>query len=186
MNVLSDRTIKACLRGGRIGIDPLDENDIQPASVDLRLSAKFLLPRWGKVIDPQEDTTVHYDPFIVQHDEWVIKAHEFFLGATFERIRLPSDVRGRVEGKSSLARLGLVVHVTGGFIDPGFEGPITLEMCNLSENHIILRPGMKICQLELTRLTTPADRPYGSPGLGSKYTNNEDGPTPSLSHMKGS
>lgn len=186
--MLSDHSIKFGIQIGRIGIYPLDFNDIQPASVDLHLDHRFrrpIKPLPSFVLDPEVDNSNMFAPFTAQ-GPLRIEPGQFLLGATSERVKLGRDIAARVEGKSSLARLGLVVHVTGGFIDPGFDGPITLEMCNLAPMPIVLRPGMKVCQIAFSHMTTPAERPYGSPGLGSKYTDNDAGPTASKIHEEGS
>ena len=181
MTVLSDRTILKELELGRIVIDPLDPRDVQPASVDLHLSDSLLIFVNSKrpFIDIRENiadltervTATPESPFILHPGEFV-------LGSTHERVELPDDLVARLEGKSSLGRLGLVIHSTAGFVDPGFRGPLTLELSNNARLPITLYPGMKICQISYIRLTEPAWRPYGTPGLGSKYQE-QDGPTPS-------
>ena len=179
--ILSDRTIREELAAGRIGIDPLDPGDIQPSSVDLRLDRYFRVFRNHRqsVIDvkePQDDLTelVEIEPDGV----FVLHPGELVLGSTAERVRLPDDLVARLEGKSSLGRLGLAIHSTAGFVDAGWDGYLTLELSNAATLPIKLYPGMKIGQISFLRMTTPADRPYGSSGLGSKYQG-QWGPTPS-------
>ena len=168
--MLSNVNIKDALREGLIRIDGLQESAIQPASVDLHLAKEFIIPRehyeWGGwAQDPykQEDIDVAFGS-VHNWDEFVLGSLEFALAATSEVVCLGNEIAAEVSGKSSLARLGLVVHVTAGFIDPGFEGPITLELFNCSPNAILLTPGMPIAQLVFTRLDTPA-----SPGYAGKY-----------------
>lgn len=179
--ILSDRSIREELAAGRIVIDPLDEGNIQPSSVDLRLDRYFRLfmNHSYRVIDvkeDQEDLTELVD--VREDDVFILHPGEFVLGATAEQIGLPDDLVGRLEGKSSLARLGLLIHSTAGFLDPGFRGHVTLEFSNVANLPITLYPGMKIGQVSFERMTTPADRPYGSAGMGSKYQG-QRGPTPS-------
>ena len=179
--VLSDRSIMEALASGRIKIDPLDERHIQPSSVDLRVDQYFRLFRnhSRRVIDVREDLEDLTELVDVGPDEpLILHPGEFLLGSTLETVGLPSDLVGRLEGKSSLGRLGLVIHSTAGFIDAGFEGHITLELSNVANLPITLYPGMKIGQISFFEMTTPADRPYGSAGLGSKY-HGQRGPTPS-------
>jgi len=181
MSVLSDATIIQELTAGRLGIDPLDEQAIQPASVDLRLDRAFRTFRvtsraYVDVRQPADDLT---ELVTVQDDEpFVLQPHTFCLGSTLETVTLPDDIVARVDGKSSLGRLGLLVHATAGYVDPGWTGRLTLELSNQSQMPIALYYGMRIAQISFFRLTTPALRPYGSPGLGSKYQG-QTGPTPS-------
>ena len=170
--VLSDRTIKDELEKGRIVIDPLDPADIQPASVDLRLDRKILV--FSNSRRPHIDVRMTMDDLTetVQIDDeipFILHPGEFVLGSTLEHIELPDDLVARLEGKSSLGRIGLVIHSTAGFVDPGWRGHLTLELSNLARLPITLYYGMKIGQISYLRLTTPADRLYGSEGLGSKY-----------------
>src|SRR5688500_7425932 len=179
--ILSDRTIKEEIAAGRIVVDPLDERNIQPSSVDLTLDRFFrlFLNHSYPIIDvkeDQEDLTELVE--IKEDDRFILHPGEFVLGATAEMIGLPDDLVGRLEGKSSLARLGLLIHSTAGFCDPGFEGHVTLELSNVANLPITLYPGMKIGQISFERMTTPADAPYGSGALGSKYQG-QRGPTPS-------
>jgi dCTP deaminase len=181
MSVLSDRTIKEALAAHRLTIDPLDEDAIQPASVDLRLDSSFRVLKttsrpFVDVREPVDDLT---ELVTIEADQpFVIQPGVFCLGSTLEVITLPSDIVARVDGKSSLGRLGLLVHATAGYIDPGWTGKLTLELSNQSQMPIALYFGMRIAQVSFYRLTTPVDRPYGSPGLGSKYQG-QTGPTPS-------
>jgi dCTP deaminase len=179
--ILSDRTLREELANGRIVIDPLDEANIQPSSIDLTLDRFFRLfmNHSYRVIDvkeDQEDLTELVE--IKEEDAFILHPGEFVLGATAEMIGLPDDLVGRLEGKSSLARLGLLIHSTAGFCDPGFRGHVTLEFSNVANLPITLYPGMKIGQISFETMTTPADRPYGSDGMRSKYQG-QRGPTPS-------
>ena len=181
MSVLSDHTIKEELVAGRLVINPLDETAIQPASVDLRLDRTFRVFRvtarpFVDVREPADDLTQLVT--IGEHEPFVIQPATFCLGSTIESVTLPDDIVARVDGKSSLGRLGLLVHATAGYVDPGWTGQLTLELSNQSQMPIALYYGMRIAQISFLRLTTPVDRPYGSPGLGSKYQG-QTGPTPS-------
>jgi dCTP deaminase len=179
--ILSDRTIRAELDAGRIVIDPLDERCIQPSSVDLRLDRLFrvFLNHTMPVIDVKEDLEdLTRLVEIGEGEAFILHPGEFVLGSTFERVTLPDDLVGRIEGKSSLGRLGLLIHSTAGFIDAGFSGHITLELSNVANLPITLYPDMKIGQVSFLRMTTPADVPYGSARVGSKYQG-QRGPTPS-------
>lgn len=181
MTVLSDRTIKEEMAAGRLSIQPLDPGAVQPASVDLRLDRQFRLFRvtsrpFVDVREPVEDLTELV--VIGDSEPFIIQPGTFCLGSTVETISLPDDIVARVDGKSSLGRLGLLVHATAGYVDPGWVGKLTLELSNQSQMPIALYPGMRIAQISFLRLSTPVDRPYGSPGLGSKYQG-QTGPTPS-------
>jgi dCTP deaminase len=179
--ILSDRTIREQLAAGRIGIDPLDESCIQPSSVDLRLDRLFrvFLNHTMSVIDVRKDLSdLTQEVEIAEGDAFILHPGEFVLGSTYERISLPDDIVARIEGKSSLGRLGLLIHSTAGFIDAGFSGHITLELSNVANLPITLYPGMKIGQVSFLQMTTPADVPYGSAKVGSKYQG-QRGPTPS-------
>jgi dCTP deaminase len=179
--ILSDRTIRAELETGRIVIDPLDEQCIQPSSVDLRLDRLFrvFLNHTMPVIDVKEDLEdLTRLVEIGEGETFILHPGEFVLGSTYERVTLPDDLVGRIEGKSSLGRLGLLIHSTAGFIDAGFSGYLTLELSNVANLPITLYPGMKIGQVSFLRMTTPADVPYGSARVGSKYQG-QRGPTPS-------
>jgi dCTP deaminase len=179
--ILSDRTIREQLAAGRIGIDPFDDSCVQPSSVDLRLDSLFrvFLNHTMPVIDVKqdlEDLTRLVE--IEAGDAFILHPGEFVLGSTSERVTLPDDLVARIEGKSSLGRLGLLIHSTAGFIDAGFSGHITLELSNVANLPITLYPGMKIGQVSFLTMTTPADVPYGSSKVGSKYQG-QRGPTPS-------
>ncbi len=181
MSVLSDRTIRDELKKGQIVIDPFDDSAVQPASVDLRLNDSFRVFRGTSrpfidVRQPVDDLTELIQ--IAEEEPFIIQPGTFFLGSTLETITLPDDIVGRVDGKSSLGRLGLLVHATAGYIDPGWTGTLTLELSNQSQMPIALYLGMRIAQISFQRLSTAVDRPYGSPELGSKYQG-QTGPTPS-------
>lgn len=181
--LLSDADIKTELDEGRLRIIPHDLGLIQPASIDVRLGRLFRVFETHRhpAIDPAIDQSEAARLVRVSDDErFVLHPGEFALGATLEEVKLPDDLAARLEGKSSLGRLGLLTHATAGFIDPGFVGRITLELSNVARLPILLHPGMKIGQLCFLRLTSPARLPYGSPGLGSKYQG-QCGPTPSMS-----
>ena len=179
--VLSDHTIREELDAGRIVIDPLDEQCIQPSSVDLHVGRYFRLFRNHsmRVIDVREDLEDLTELVEVPEGEaLILHPGEFVLGSTAERVKLPDDLVGRLEGKSSLGRLGLLIHSTAGFVDAGFDGHLTLELSNVANLPITVYPVMKIGQISFLRMTTSADHPYGSAGLGSKYQG-QRGPTPS-------
>ena len=179
--ILSDRTIREQLAAGRIGIDPFDDSCVQPSSVDLRLDNLFrvFLNHTMPVIDVKEDLEdLTRLVEIAAGDAFILHPGEFVLGSTSERITLPDDLVARIEGKSSLGRLGLLIHSTAGFVDAGFSGHITLELSNVANLPITLYPGMKIGQVSFLAMTTPADVPYGSSRVGSKYQG-QRGPTPS-------
>jgi dCTP deaminase len=171
-SVLSDGTIRRLVAEGRVRIDPWDERMVQPASIDLRLGRSFRVfhnHRIGAIdlADPPRNLTEHVA--IAKGDSFVIHPGEFVLGVTEEHVELPDDLVARIEGKSSLGRLGLIVHATAGFVDPGFAGTLTLEITNLTRVPIILWPGKPIAQLSFMTLDAPAERPYGHPELGSHY-----------------
>ena len=181
--LLSDRDLRVEIEAGRLGLDPYEPELVQPSSIDVRLD------RWFRVFNNMRYT--HIDPAQQQDDltelveakdgeAFVLHPGEFVLGSTFERVTLPDDLAGRLEGKSSLGRLGLLTHSTAGFIDPGFSGHVTLELSNVANLPITLWPGMKIGQLCIFRLSTPATEPYGSAVFGSRYQG-QHGPTPSRS-----
>ena len=179
--ILSDRTIREQLAAGRIVIDPLDDGCIQPSSIDLTLDPRFRVFRnhTRGIIDVKEDLTDLTELVTVPADTpFILHPGEFVLGAAFERIAVPDDLVARLEGKSSLGRLGLLIHSTAGYVDAGFDGQITLELSNVANLPITLYPKMKIGQISFVQMTTPADKPYGSGALGSKYKG-QDGPTPS-------
>src|SRR3954469_3604577 len=172
MAALSDGTIRRLLAEGRVKIEPFDEAMIQPASVDLKLGPSFRVFHNFRVesidlADPPQGLTEHVE--IADDEPFVVHPGEFVLGRTTERVELPDDVVARVEGKSSLGRLGLIVHATAGFIDPGWKGTLTLELNNLTRVPIKLYPGLLIAQLSFMGLDRAAERPYGSKELGSHY-----------------
>ena len=179
--VLSDRTIRRLLEEGRIGIDPYDDELLQPSSVDVRVDRFFRVFRNSRypfidVTEPMEDLTELVE---IDGDEpFILHPGEFVLGSTLGRITLPDDLVARLEGKSSLGRLGLLIHSTAGFVDPGWDGHVTLELSNVANLPITIYHGMKIGQLSFVQLSEPAESPYGSSALGSKYQG-QAGPTPS-------
>jgi dCTP deaminase len=178
--VLSDRSIREALDAGHIVIDPLDDDCIQPSSVDLHVDQYFRLFRnhTSRVIDVrenQEDLTELVD---TGEEPLILHPGEFVLGSTMEKVTLPDDLVARLEGKSSLGRLGLLIHSTAGFVDAGWDGHLTLELSNVANLPITVYPRMKIGQISFLQMTTPADKPYGSDGLQSKYQG-QWGPTPS-------
>ncbi|WP_062345267.1 dCTP deaminase [Herbidospora yilanensis] len=183
--LLSDRDIKAEVDRGRVRLTPYDPDMIQPSSIDVRLDRMFRVFENHRYphIDPsceQPDLTRLVEP---EKDEpFILHPGEFVLASTYEVIKLPDDIASRLEGKSSLGRLGLLTHSTAGFIDPGFEGHVTLELSNVATLPIKLWPGMKIGQLCLFRLSSPAEHPYGSAAYGSRYQG-QRGPTPSRSFL---
>ncbi|HZR15000.1 MAG TPA: dCTP deaminase [Acidimicrobiia bacterium] len=183
--ILSDRTIKEELAAGRVVIEPLAEGSVQPSSVDLHVDRYFRVFR--------NDTTPFIDPKEPQEDltelvevpdgrTFILHPSEFVLGSTLERVALPDDLVARLEGKSSLGRLGLLIHSTAGFVDAGWDGHLTLELSNVANLPIAIYPGMKIGQISFLRMTTPADSPYGSKQTGSKYQG-QRGPTPSRYYL---
>ncbi|WP_046470060.1 dCTP deaminase [Allosalinactinospora lopnorensis] len=183
--LLSDRDIRSEIEHGRVKIDPYDPKLVQPSSVDVRLDRYFRVFENHKYphIDPsveQPDLTR-----LVEGDEdepFILHPGEFVLASTYEIVTLPDDLASRLEGKSSLGRLGLLTHSTAGFIDPGFSGHVTLELSNVATLPMKLYPGMRIGQLCMFRLTTPAEFPYGSARYGSRYQG-QRGPTPSRSYL---
>jgi dCTP deaminase len=181
--ILSDRTLREQIAAGRIVIDPLDDHLVQPSSIDVRISNLFRVFRnhTRGVIDVKEDTTDLTELIEIPADgsqPFMLHPGEFVLGSTLERIAVPDDLVARIEGKSSLGRLGLLIHSTAGFIDAGFDGHVTLELANVASLPITLYPGMKIGQVSFMQMTTPADKPYGQGATGSKYQG-QRGPTPS-------
>ena len=183
--LLSDRDIRAELAAGRIGLDPLDLDMVQPSSIDVRLDRFFRLFDNHKYpfIDPAEDQPDLTHLVEVDADQpFILHPGEFVLGSTFELVTLPDDVAARLEGKSSLGRLGLLTHSTAGFVDPGFSGHVTLELSNVATLPIKLWPGMKIGQLCFFRLSSPTENPYGSGPYGNRYQG-QRGPTASRSFM---
>jgi dCTP deaminase len=182
--IFSDRSIKEALAQGKIAIDPYEPSFVQPSSVDLRVDNGFRVfvnHKYSEIDprSPQSDLTQLVE--VGDEEPFMLHPGEFVLGSTLERVRLGVDVVARLEGKSSLGRLGLLIHSTAGFIDPGFEGHITLELSNVATLPIAIYPGMKIGQISFYQMTTAAEYPYGSPELGSKYQG-QSGPTASRSH----
>ena len=178
--ILSDRTIREELAAGRIVIEPLRPGSVQPSSVDLTVDRYFRVFRnhtmgYIDVSQDQKDLTELVE--VGADDVFILHPGEFVLGSTAERVALPDDLVARLEGKSSLGRLGLLIHSTAGFVDAGWDGHLTLELSNVANLPITLYPGMKIGQVSFLRMTTPADVPYGSTAR-SKYQN-QRGPTPS-------
>ena len=183
--VLSDKSIKEQLENNRIVINPVDYSDIQPASVDLHLDSKFLVFTNSRqpYIDVKQSLDGLTELVEINNDiPFMLHPGEFVLGSTTEHIEIPDDLVARLEGKSSLGRIGLVIHSTAGFVDPGWKGNLTLELSNLSKLPISLYFGMKIGQISFLELSTPAERLYGSASLGSKYQGQTD-PTPSRFHQ---
>jgi dCTP deaminase len=182
--LLSDRDILSEIEARRIRVDPYDETMIQPSSIDIRLDRFFRVFENHKYphIDPaadQSDLTREVEP--EGEEPFILHPGEFVLGSTYEVVSLPDDLAARVEGKSSLGRLGLLTHATAGFVDPGFSGHVTLELANVATLPIKLYPGMKIGQLCFFRLSSPSLHPYGSEKYGSRYQG-QRGPTPSRSY----
>ena len=179
--ILSDRDLRAEIAAERIVIEPLDESCIQPSSIDVKVSNLFRVFRnhTAGIIDVKEDLE-DLTELISIPDDGVFMLHpgEFVLGSTLERVSVPTDLVARIEGKSSLGRLGLLIHSTAGFIDAGFDGHVTLELANVASLPITIYPGMRIGQVSFLRMTSPAEFPYGSRANGSKYQG-QRGPTPS-------
>ncbi|MGF3056353.1 dCTP deaminase [Microbacterium sp. YY-01] len=182
--LLSDRDMRRELAEGRIGLEPFSEEMVQPSSIDVRLDRYFRLFDNHKYpfIDPSQDQPeltrlIEVDP----NEPFVLHPGEFVLAATFEKVTLPDNIAARLEGKSSLGRLGLITHSTAGFIDPGFTGHVTLELANVATLPIKLWPGMKIGQLCFFQLTSPTEHPYGSGPYANRYQG-QRGPTASRSH----
>ena len=182
--ILSDRDIRAAIEAGRIVIDPFTADAIQPSSVDLHLDRRFRVFRNNRypyidVREEQPDLTE-----LVEIDEerpFILHPGEFVLGSTLERVALPDDLVARLEGRSSLGRLGLLIHSTAGYVDPGWDGNLTLELSNVANLPITLYFGMKIGQISFERMSSPVEVPYGDPRLGSRYRGQRD-PTASLYH----
>ena len=183
--ILSDRSIREQLAAGRIVLDPLDEACIQPSSVDLHCDSLFRVFRNDTTpfIDPkrnQEDLTELVE--VADDKAFILHPGEFVLGSTLEVVTLPDDLVARLEGKSSLGRLGLLIHSTAGFVDAGWSGHLTLELSNVANLPIAIYPGMKIGQISFIRMTSPAENPYGSRETRSKYQG-QRGPTPSRYYL---
>jgi dCTP deaminase len=183
--VLSDRTIREEVEAGRIAFDPFDPKLIQPSSVDMRVDRKFRVFHNARypfidVRRPMEDLTELVE--VDGDDPFILHPGEFVLGQTLERVRLPDDIVARLEGKSSLGRLGLLIHSTAGFVDAGFEGNLTLELSNVANLPITIYHGMPIGQISFMRMDGPVESPYGSGEAGSKYQGQAE-PTPSRFHL---
>ena len=183
--LLSDRDIRSCVDSGRVRLEPWDPQMIQPSSIDVHLDRFFRLFNNHKypVIDPaadQPELTRLVD--VSAEGSLILHPGEFVLGSTYEKVTLADDVAARLEGKSSLGRLGLLTHSTAGFIDPGFSGHVTLELSNTATLPIALYPGMKVGQLCFFQLSSAAEKPYGSGASGSRYQG-QRGPTTSRSHL---
>ncbi|AJE34225.1 deoxycytidine triphosphate deaminase [Corynebacterium humireducens NBRC 106098 = DSM 45392] len=183
--LLSDRDIRSAINSGDLGIEPFEPANIQPSSVDVRMDRFFRVFNNSKYthIDPklqQDDLTSLVE--VEEGEAFVLHPGEFVLASTLEKFTLPPNLAGRLEGKSSLGRLGLLAHSTAGFIDPGFSGYITLELSNVANLPMTLWPGMKVGQLALFRMSSPAEVPYGTGSLGSKYQG-QRGPTPSRAYL---
>ena len=179
--ILSDRSLREAIAAGRLVIDPLDDDAIQPSSIDVRLDNRFRVFYTARhpyidVRQPMDDLTELVE--VKPDAAFILHPGEFVLGSTLEQVGIPPDLAARLEGKSSLGRLGLMTHSTAGFLDPGFVGHVTLELSNVANLPITLYPGMRIGQIAVFQLTTAAERPYGSRGVGSKYQG-QRGPTPS-------
>jgi dCTP deaminase len=184
VSVLSDRDIRTALKDGTVKIEPYDAHDLQPSSVDLHLDRSFRVFRNNRyafidVRAPQPDLT---ELLTIADDEpFILHPGEFVLGQTHEWVELPNDLVARLEGKSSLGRLGLLIHSTAGYVDPGWKGNLTLELSNVANLPIALYSGMRIGQISFFKMSSEVDRPYGSPELGSKYQGQSE-PTASAFH----
>ena len=182
--VLSDRTIREEIASGRLIVDPLDLDCIQPASIDLHLDRVFRVFRLSDRahVDVREPVEAMTEVVEIEDDAPLfLQPGEFVLASTLETITLPNDIVGRLDGRGSLGRLGLLVHATAGFVDPGWTGKLTLELSNAAKMPIAIYYGMKIAQISFLRMSTPVERPYGSPGLGSKYQGQQE-PTASRAY----
>lgn len=183
--LLSDRDIRAAIDSGSLGIEPYAPENVQPSSVDVRLDRFFRVFNNSKYthIDPklqQDELTSLVE--VEEGDAFVLHPGEFVLASTLEKFTLPDNLAGRLEGKSSLGRLGLLTHSTAGFIDPGFSGYVTLELSNVANLPMTLWPGMKVGQMAIFKMSSPAEVPYGTGSLGSKYQG-QRGPTPSRAYL---
>ena len=179
--ILSDRDIRQAIAAGEIGIEPFDPRDVQPSSVDLHVDRFFRTFHNARhpyidVKKPMEDLTELVE--VAGDEAFILHPGEFVLGSTSEYVKLPDDLVARLEGKSSLGRLGLLIHSTAGYVDPGFQGHLTLELSNVANLPITIYPGMKIGQISFFQLTSAAEHPYGAGPLRSKYQG-QRGPTPS-------
>jgi dCTP deaminase len=179
--ILSDRTIREQIEAGRIVIDPFDPVCVQPSSVDLHVDAEFRVFRNNRYpfIDVKQEQDLTELVEVKPDEAFILHPGEFVLGSTLERVAIPDDLVARLEGKSSLGRLGLLIHSTAGYVDPGWDGYLTLELSNVANLPITIYPGMKIGQISFFRLTTAAETPYG--GAGNKYQG-QRGPTASRIH----
>jgi dCTP deaminase len=183
MSVLSDRSIRQEIESGRLVIEPWDERYLQPASVDLRLGREFRVFRNYRLpyIDPKSEMDNLTDLEVIDDEHpFILHPGEFALAVTVERVEIPDDLVGRLDGKSSLGRLGLIVHSTAGFVDPGFKGRLTLELTNIINLPVALYYNMPVSQISFVRLTTPSEHPYGKEG--SKYQG-QDGPEASRYYL---
>ena len=182
--ILSDRDIRAEIDSGRIVIDPYQPDAVQPSSVDIHLGNRFRVFRNNRtaIIDPRADQPELTELVEISGDEpFILHPGEFVLGATYERVGLPNDLVARLEGRSSLGRLGLMIHSTAGYVDPGWEGTLTLELSNVANLPIKLYDGMKIGQISFQRMSSPAEVAYGDERIGSRYRGQTD-PTASRYH----
>ncbi len=185
MSVLSDGDLRRAIASGEIGVDPFNNEDIQPASIDLHLDKSFRVFRNNRYgfIDPSVDQPGLTELEVVSGAEpFMLHPSEFVLGQTLERISVGSSLLGRLDGKSSLGRLGLLIHSTAGYVDPGWVGNLTLELGNVASLPIALYPGMKIGQISFHRMSSPVERPYGSAALHSRYQGQSE-PTASAIHV---
>ncbi|HET7869921.1 MAG TPA: dCTP deaminase [Actinomycetota bacterium] len=179
--ILSDVDIRKEIESGRIEIDPFDPASIQPSSIDLHVDDRFRVfanSRYPYIDVKKEMPGLTEVVEVADPDPFILHPGEFVLGSTLERVAIPDDMVARLEGKSSLGRLGLLIHSTAGYVDPGWDGYLTLELSNVANLPITIYPGMKIGQISFFRLTTPAERPYGSTEARSKYQG-QRGPTAS-------
>ena len=184
MSVLSDRDIRTALETGTVKIEPYDAHDLQPSSVDLHLDRSFRVFRNNRYafIDVRASQPDLTELLTIEEDEpFILHPGEFVLGQTHEWVELPDDLVARLEGKSSLGRLGLLIHSTAGYVDPGWKGNLTLELSNVANLPIALYSGMRIGQISFFKMSSSVDRPYGSPDLGSKYQGQSE-PTASAFH----
>ena len=183
--LLTDQDLRKEVESGRLALDPFDVEMLQPSSIDVRLDRFFRVfnnTRYTHIDPAQQQDELTSLVETPEGERFVLHPGEFVLGSTYEMVTLPDDLAGRLEGKSSLGRLGLLTHSTAGFIDPGFSGHITLELSNVANLPITLHPGMKIGQLCLFKLSSPAEHPYGSKQAGSRYQG-QRGPTPSRAYL---
>jgi dCTP deaminase len=183
--VLSDRSIRAEIEAGRIVIEPFDPSLVQPSSVDVRVDGRFRVFHNSRypyidVRQPMEDLTELVEKF--GDEPFILHPGEFVLGQTLEQVTLPDDLVARLEGKSSLGRLGLLIHSTAGFVDSGFSGNLTLELSNVANLPITIYHGMPIGQISFMRMDSPVEHPYGSRATGSKYQGQAE-PTPSRFYL---